>query len=76
MVKEEVPSVPFAPDGQHCHTQQEDRGPEHRKHNTQVQDGGGVVSIRQHRVLVALFNPVSAIQLVTGGSARVGLQQL
>lgn len=43
VVKEEVPSAPFASDDRYCHTQQEDRGIEQRKHNT-VQDGGQVGS--------------------------------
>lgn len=66
MVKEKALSASFAPGGQYCHTQQEDRGIEERKHNT-VQDGGEVVSFWRHWVLVALLNLVTAIQLVTGG---------
>lgn len=70
VVKEKALSASFAPGGQYCHTQQEDRGIEERKHNT-VQDGGEVVSFWRHWVLVALLNLVTAIQLVTGGSTRV-----
>lgn len=75
MVKEEVPSAPFAPGSQYCHTQQEDRDMDQRTHNT-VQDGGEVASFWQHWVLVALLNLVSAIRSVTGGSTRVRPQQL